>query len=88
MKWYPCDKKVCVASHNNHPTSLVSSWEISYLKSLLQQDPKGSNKVAHLFILDVCVSPNIKNVNLSAIYNFMNFSFSCPMMLLITKMTP
>ena len=68
-------KKVCVASHNNHPTSLASSWDISFLKSLVQQDPKGSNKVAHLFILDVYVSPNRKYVNLSIIYYIADFSF-------------
>ena len=44
---------MCLASQNNHPTSLASSWDISFLKSLVQQDPKGSNKVAHHFILDV-----------------------------------
>ena len=68
-------KKVCVASHNNHPTSLASSWDISFLKSLVQQDPKGSNKVAHHFILDVYVSPNRKYVNLSIIYYIADFSF-------------
>ena len=68
-------KKVCVASHNNHPTSLASSWDISFLKSLVQQDPKGSNKVAHLFILDVYVSPNRKYINLSLIYYILDFSF-------------
>ena len=66
---------MCLASHNNHPTSLVSSWDISFLKSLVQQDPKGSNKVAHLFILDVYVSPNRKYVNLSIIYDIADFSF-------------
>ena len=64
-----------MASHNNHPTSLASSWDISFLKSLVQQDPKGSNKVAHLFILYVYVSPNRKHVNLSIIYYILNFSF-------------
>ena len=68
-------KKVCLASQNNHPTSLASSWDISFFKSLLQQDPKGSNKVAHLFILDVCVSPNKKYVNLSLIYYILDFNF-------------
>ena len=68
-------KKVCVASHNNHPTSLASSWDISFLKSLVQQDPKGSNKVAHHFILDVYVSPNRKYVNLSIIYYIADLSF-------------
>ena len=68
-------KKVCVVSHNNHPTSLVSSWDISFLKNLVQQDPNGSNKVAHLFILYVYVSPNRKNVNLSQIYYVLDFSF-------------
>ena len=68
-------KKVCLASHNNHPTSLASSWDISFLKSLVQQDPKGSNKVARLFILDVYVSPNRKYVNLSLIYYILDFSF-------------
>ena len=68
-------KKVCLASHNNHPTSLASSWDISFLKSLVQQDPKGSNKVAHYFILDVYVSPNRKYVNLSIIYYIADFSF-------------
>ena len=68
-------KKVCLASHNNHPTSLASSWDISFLKSLVQQDPKGSNKVAHHFILDVYVSPNRKYVNLSIIYYITDFSF-------------
>ena len=66
---------MCLASHNNHPTSLASSWDISFLKSLVQQDPKGSNKVAHLFILDVYVSPNRKYVNLSIIYYILDFSF-------------
>ena len=66
---------MCLASHNNHPTSLASSWDISFLKSLVQQDPKGSNKVAHLFILDVYVSPNRKYVNLSLIYYILDFSF-------------
>ena len=68
-------KKVCLASHNNHPTSLASSWDISFFKSLVQQDPKGSNKVAHLFILDVYVSPNRKYVNLSIIFYILDFSF-------------
>ena len=68
-------KKVCLASHNNHPTSLASSWDISFLKSLVQQDPKGSNKVAHHLILDVYVSPNRKYVNLSIIYYITDFSF-------------
>ena len=68
-------KKVCLASHNNHPTSLASSWDISFLKSLVQQDPKGSNKVAHHFILDVYDSPNRKYVNLSIIYYIVDFSF-------------
>ena len=68
-------KKVCLASHNNHPTSLASSWDISFLKSLVQQDPKGSNKVAHHFILDVYDSPNRKYVNLSIIYYIADFSF-------------
>ena len=68
-------KKVCLASHNNHPTSLASSWDISFLKSLVQQDPKGSNKVAHHFILDVYVSPNRKYVNLSTIYYIADLSF-------------
>ena len=66
---------MCLASHNNHPTSLASSWDISFLKSLEQQDPKGSNRVAHLFILDVYVSPNRKYVNLSIIYYIVDFSF-------------
>ena len=66
---------MCLARHNNHPTSLASSWDISFLKSLVQQDPKGSNKVAHLFILDVYVSPNRKYVNLSIIYYILDFSF-------------
>ena len=66
---------MCLASHNNHPTSLASSWDISFLKSLVQQDPKGSNKVAHHFILDVYVSPNRKYVNLSIIYYIADFSF-------------
>ena len=64
-----------MASQNNHPTSLASSWDISFLKSLVQQDPNGSNKVAHLFILDVYVSPNRKYVNLSLIYYILDFSF-------------
>ena len=68
-------KKVCVASHKNHLTSLASSWDISFLKSLVQQDPKGSNKVAHHFILDVYDSPNRKYVNLSIIYYIADFSF-------------
>ena len=68
-------KKVCLARNNNHPTSLASSWDISFLRSLVQQDPKGSNKVAHLFILDVYVSPNRKYVNLSLIYYILDFSF-------------
>ena len=68
-------KKVCLASHNNHPTSLASSWDISFLKSLVQQDPKGSNKVAHHLILDVYVSPNRKYVNLSILYYITDFSF-------------
>ena len=68
-------KKVSLASHNNHPTSLASSWDISFLKSLVQQDPKGSNKVAHHFILDVYDSPNRKYVNLSIIYYIVDFSF-------------
>ena len=76
-----------MASHNNHPTSLASSWDISFLKSLVHQDPKGSNKVAHLFILEVYVSPNRKSVNLSQIYYFLDFSFSCPKMTLITIFT-
>ena len=80
-------KKVCVASHNNHSTSLASSWDTSFLKSLVHQDPKGSNKVAHLFILEVYVSPNRKSVNLSQIYYFLDFSFSCPKMTLITIFT-
>ena len=82
---------MCVASHNNHPTSLASSWDISFLKSLVQQDPKGSNKVANLFILDVYVSPNGKYVYLSLIYYILDFSLSCPKMTLIsifTRMTP
>ena len=66
---------MCLASHNNHPTSLASSWDISFLKSLVQQDPKGSNKVAHLFILDVYVSPNRIYVNLSTSYHNLDFSF-------------
>ena len=66
---------MCLASHNNHPTSLASSWDISFLKSLVQQDPKGSNKVAHLFILDVYVSPSRKYVSLSLIYYILDFSF-------------
>ena len=66
---------MCLASHNNHPTSLASSWDISFLKSLVQQDPKGSNKVAHHLILDVYVSPNRKYVNLSIIYYIADFSF-------------
>ena len=66
---------MCLASQNNHPTSLVSSWDISFLKRLVQQDPKGSNKVAHLFILDVYVSPNGKYVDLSLIYSILDFSF-------------
>ena len=66
---------MCLASHNNHPTSLASSWDISFLKSLVQQDPKGSNKVAHHFILDVYDSPNRKYVNLSIIYYIVDFSF-------------
>ena len=66
---------MCLASHNNHPTSLASSWDISFLKSLVQQDPKGSNKVAHHFILYVFVSPNRKYVNLSVIYYIADFSF-------------
>ena len=66
---------MCLASHSNHPTSLVSSWDISFFKSLVQQDPKGSNKVAHLFILDVYVSPNGKYVYLSLIYYILDFSF-------------
>ena len=68
-------KKVCLARNNNHPTSLASSWDISFLRSLVQQDPKGSDKVAHLFILDVYVSPNRKYVNLSIIYYILDFSF-------------
>ena len=68
-------KKVCLASHNNHPTSLASSWDISFLESLVQQDPKGSNKVAHHFILDVYDSPNRKYANLSIIYYIVDFSF-------------
>ena len=66
---------MCLASHNNHPTSLASSWDISFFKSLVQQDPKGSNKVAHLFILDVYVIPNGKYVDLSLIYYILYFSF-------------
>ena len=66
---------MCLASQNNHPTSLASSWDISFLKSLVQQDPKGSNKVAHHFILDVYDSPNRKYVNLSIIYYIVDFSF-------------
>ena len=66
---------MCLASQNNHPTSLASSWDISFLKSLVQQDPKGSNKVAHHFILDVYDSPNRKYVNLSIIYYIADFSF-------------
>ena len=66
---------MCLASHNNHPTSLASSWDISFLKSLVQQDPKGSNKVAHHLILDVYVSPNRKYVNHSIIYYIADFSF-------------
>ena len=66
---------MCLASHNNHPTSLASSWDISFLKSLVQQDPKGSNKVAHHLILDVYVSPNRKYVNLSIIYYITDFTF-------------
>ena len=66
---------MCLARHNNHPTSLASSWDISFLRSLVQQDPKGSDKVAHLFILDVYVSPNRKYVNLSIIYYILDFSF-------------
>ena len=68
-------KKVCLARNNNHPTSLASSWDISFLRSLVQQDPKGSDKVAHLFILDVYVSPNRKYVNLSIIFYILDFSF-------------
>ena len=68
-------KKVCLARHNNYPTSLASSWDISFLRSLVQQDPKGSDKVAHLFILDVHVIPNRKYVNLSIIYYILDFSF-------------
>ena len=66
---------MCLARHNNHPTSLASSWDISFLRSLVQQDPKGSDKVAHLFILNVYVSPNRKYVNLSIIYYILDFSF-------------
>ena len=66
---------MCLASQNNHPTSLASSWDSSFLKSLVQQDPKGSNKVAHHFILDVYDSPNRKCVNLSIIYYIVDFSF-------------
>ena len=66
---------MCLASQNNHPTCQASSWDISFLKSLVQQDPKGSNKVAHHLILDVYVSPNRKYVNLSIIYYIADFSF-------------
>ena len=66
---------MCLARHNNHPTSLASSWDISFLRSLVQQDPKGSDKVANLFILDVYVSPNRKKVNLSLIYYILDISF-------------
>ena len=66
---------MCLASHNNHPTSFASSWDIWFLKNLVQQDPKGSNKVAHLFIFDVYVSPNRKYVNLPLIYYILYFSF-------------
>ena len=66
---------MCLASQNNHPTSLASSWDISFFKSLVQQDPKGSNKVAHHFIFDVYDSPNRKYVNLSIIYYIVDFSF-------------
>ena len=78
---------MCLARHNNHPTSLASSWDISFLRSLVQQDPKGSDKVAHLFILDVFVSPNRKYTNLSIIYYILVFLvlvFSCPKMTLIS----
>ena len=43
--------------------------------------------MAHLFILEVYVSPNRKSVNLSQIYYFLDFSFSCPKMTLITIFT-
>ena len=66
---------MCLASQNNHPTSLASSWDISFFKSLVQQDPTGSNKVAHLYILDVYVSPNRKYINLPLIYCILYFSF-------------
>ena len=66
---------MCLASQNNHPTSLASSWDISFFKSLVQQDPTGSNKVAHLNIPDVYVSPNRKYINLSLIYHILDFSF-------------
>ena len=68
-------KKVCLARNNNHPTSLASSWDISFFKSLVQKDPTGSNKVAHLNIPDVYVSPNRKYINLSLIYYILDFSF-------------
>ena len=66
---------MCLASQNNHPTSLASSWDISFFKSLWQQDPKGSNKVAYLYILDVYVSPNRKYANLFLIYYILDFGF-------------
>ena len=42
---------------------------------LVQQDHKGSNKVAHFFILDVCVRPYRKDGNFSTIYYLLDFSF-------------
>ena len=48
---------------------------IDYGKIDVFSDPKGSDKVAHLFILDVYVSLNRKYVNLSLIYYILDFSF-------------
>ena len=45
------------------------------MKSLVQQDPEESNKVAHHFIFDVYDSPNRNYVNLSIIYDIADFSF-------------
>ena len=50
----------------------------SYLKSLVQQDPKGSKNVAH---------PNRNNVNLSKSIISWIFSFLRPKMTRITKIT-
>ena len=82
-------RKQCLASQNNHPTSLVSSWDISIFKQSCITKTQGSLKVAHLFILVVC-DVLTENFNLFTIHYCLDFAFFMSMTHIsnLTRMTP